>query len=179
MADENEITETKSVGRPSLYTKELADLICERLASGESMRSISRDDDMPCMATMFKWLRENEEFSQQYARAKAESADALVEEMLDIADDGTNDWMEKHGKDDAGWIENGEHIQRSRVRIDTRKWIASKLKPKKYGEKLDLTSQGEKFQISDPQVLATLLKTAEIAAHADTHSTPSDEEETS
>jgi len=62
--------------------------------------------------------------------------------MLDIADDGRNDWMERHGKEDAGWQANGENIQRSRVRIDTRKWLASKLKPKKYGDKVDLTHGG-------------------------------------
>lgn len=73
----------------------------------------------------------------QYARAKEESADSLADEILDIADNATNDWMKRnHGEDDPGWVANGENIQRSRVRIDTRKWIASKLKPKKYGDKM-------------------------------------------
>ena len=125
-------------GRPTLYTEKLADNICEMLASGTSMRTISLDENMPCCSTMFKWIRENEEFSQQYAIAKQECADALVEEILDIADDGTNDWMEAHGKDgdNVGWKINGESMQRSRLRVDTRKWIASKMKPKKYGDKL-------------------------------------------
>lgn len=131
-------TDAQLGGRPTLYTVELTDSICSRLAAGESMRSISRDEDMPAMSTLFKWLREHEEFSQQYARAKEESADALVEEILDIADDGVNDWMEKHGKEGEaiGYQVNGEHIQRSRLRVDTRKWAASKLKPKKYGDRL-------------------------------------------
>jgi hypothetical protein len=83
-------------------------------------------------------------FLDQYARAKEESADAFVEDMLDIADDGSNDWMEQKDKDGEaiGWRENGEAIQRSRLRVDTRKWIASKLKPKKYGEKIETTHQG-------------------------------------
>lgn len=128
------------MGRPSIYSKELADQICEQLAQGLSMRTVCKADDMPCMSTVFKWLREKDEFSQQYARAKQESADALVEEMLDIADDGENDWMRRHGKDEEDyWVLNGEHIQRSKVRIDTRKWIASKLKPKKYGDKVQHT----------------------------------------
>lgn len=125
-------------GRPTHYSEELADTICERLAAGESMRSISRDEIMPSSATMFSWLRSKPEFLEQYERAKEESADALVEEMLDIADDGTNDWMEKYDKEGAciGWQVNGEHVQRSRLRLDTRKWAASKLKPKKYGDRI-------------------------------------------
>jgi hypothetical protein len=93
---------------------------------------------MPDKATVFRWLRTFPEFRDQYARAKEESADALAEDMLEIADDGQNDWMERLGSEGqpVGWQVNGEHIQRSRVRIDTRKWLASKLKPKKYGDKL-------------------------------------------
>lgn len=129
-------------GRPSLYTPELADAICERLAGGESMRSISRDDDMPAMATLFKWLREIESFSEQYARAKEECADMYAEDVIEIADNATNDWMENNDPDNPGFRLNGEHIQRSRVRIDARKWIAGKLKPKKYGEKVSQEISG-------------------------------------
>ena len=135
---------TDKGGRPTDYNEELADIICERLASGESMRSISRDEGMPASSTMFKWLRIHPVFTEQYTRAKEESADALVEEMLDIADDGTNDWMEKHGKDgeNVGWQVNGESVARSRVRVETRKWISSKLKPKKYGDKITTEHTG-------------------------------------
>lgn len=79
--------DAKRSGRPSSFSQELADYICGELASGKSMRSLCRTEDMPAMSTIFKWLRENPEFSEQYARAKAEAADALVEENLDIADD--------------------------------------------------------------------------------------------
>jgi hypothetical protein len=132
-------------GRPTDYTPELADSICERLATGESMRSVSRDPDMPAMCTLFKWLRVHESFAEQYTRAKEESADALVEDMLDIADDGTNDWIEECDDEGAkaAYKLNGEHVQRSRLRVDTRKWAASKLKPKKYGEKVDLNHGGQ------------------------------------
>lgn len=133
-----------SGGRPSDYTQELADMICSRLADGESLRAICRDDDMPNKATVFRWLREKEGFSDQYARAKEESADALFEELLEIADDGTNDWMEKHGQDGEliGYQLNGEHVQRSRLRLDTRKWALSKLKPKKYGDRVETHHTG-------------------------------------
>lgn len=135
------------MGRPSKYTQDLADSICEQLATGDSMRTVCKPDDMPAMSTVFRWLREHKEFQEQYARAKEEAADALVEEIQDIADDGSNDWMEHHDKDgNTGWKLNGEHVQRSRLRVDTRKWVASKLKPKKYGDRVDVTSGGEKVQ---------------------------------
>lgn len=125
----------KKIGRPTIYSPELADRICAELASGMSARSVCAAADMPSMQTFWRWLRESPEFRERYAHAKNESADSLVEQMLDIADDGTNDFAE----DDEGSVKfNHEHVQRSRLRVDTRKWIASKLKPKRYGERLDM-----------------------------------------
>lgn len=131
------------MGRPSEFSQELADRICAELADGLSMRTICKADDMPDKSTVFRWIRTNTEFRDQYTRAKEESADALTDEMLDIADDSSNDWIERNS-DDGGVQFNGDHVQRSRLRIETRKWIASKLKPKKYGDKL--THEG-----GDPQ----------------------------
>lgn len=125
------------VGRPTDYSQELVDRICAELALGRSLRSVCLSDEMPSMSSIFNWLRIYPEFVQQYTRAKEESADALTDEMLDIADDASNDWMERQNSDGSTYeVVNGDHIQRSRLRIETRKWIASKLKPKKYGEKL-------------------------------------------
>ncbi len=121
------------------YSQELADRMCEQLAEGHSLRTVCKQEGMPSKAAVFRWLRIYPEFLANYTRAKQESADALVEEILDIADDGTNDWMEVHGKDGkTGYAFNSEHFQRSRLRVDTRKWIAAKQKPKKYGDKLDV-----------------------------------------
>lgn len=131
------------VGRPPLFTPELADRICHELAQGRSMRSVCKDEDMPSMSSVFKWLRENKEFSQQYARAKEESADAMAEEILDIADDGSNDFMLITKGDNEYVVENKEWTNRSKLRVDTRKWIMSKFKPKKYADKIDVTSGGE------------------------------------
>ena len=131
-----------TAGRPSEFSQQVADEICERIANGESLRSICRtSEEMPRMATIFRWLSAKPEFSYQYARAREAQADTLADELTDIADDANNDWMERLGEDgqSLGWRENGEAIQRSRLRVDTRKWIASKLKPKKYGEKLELS----------------------------------------
>ena len=125
-------------GRPTIYNQEMADKICSGIIEGFSLRTVCKQDGMPCVATILNWLRTNKNFLAQYEKAKEEQADALAEEMLDIADDATNDWMAKYGKDgeNTGWQVNAEHVQRSRLRLDTRKWIASKLKPKKYGDKI-------------------------------------------
>lgn len=131
------------LGRPSSYTQEIADKICEQLAIGYSIRTVCKGEDMPSVETFFRWLRSNESFREQYAHAKQEAADAMAEDLLDIADDGSNDWMEIHKKDYEGWQVNGEALQRSRLRVDTRKFLMAKMKPKKYGEKLDITSDGK------------------------------------
>lgn len=109
----------KKAGRPTKYTKTLAAKICARIAEGESVKSICRDDAMPVASTVFLWLGEHAEFSDQYAIAKEESAEFHADEIISIADDTTGD------------------VARDRLRVDARKWVASKLKPKKYGDKID------------------------------------------
>lgn len=130
----------KKPGRPSKFTKELANDICERLASGESLRTICMAEGMPGERTVYTWLLDDEAFQQQYARAREAQADALVEEIREIADDGSNDWMEVRLKSgEVKVVLDQEHVQRSRLRIDTRKWLMSKMAPKKYGDKMQHT----------------------------------------
>lgn len=119
--------------------------ICDRIAHGESLRQICGDDDTPAASTVFVWLSEDEAFSEQYARAREAQADALFDDILGIADDGTNDWMERKNSDgqNIGWMENGEALRRSQLRIDARKWMAGKLKPKKYGDKTQMEMSGD------------------------------------
>jgi hypothetical protein len=124
------------------YSQELADEICGQLSDGVSLRSVCLAEGMPRPRTVFRWLRLHEEFRKQYTIAKEESADALTEEILDIADDGANDWMKSNDKDNPGYLYNGEAVARSRLRVDTRKWIASKMKPKKYGDKIETAVTG-------------------------------------
>lgn len=125
-------------GRPTDYSEELTDTICERIADGESLRAICSDDDMPNKSTVLRWLAKHQEFATKYAHARDVQADVFVDEMTDIADDGSNDWMERKDDDgeNIGWRENGEALRRSALRISTRQWIAEKLKPKKYGTKV-------------------------------------------
>lgn len=121
-------------GRPTSFTPELGDFICAEIStSHKSLRTICKPDNMPCVQTVLNWLRTNDDFLAQYTRAKEEQADMLVEETLEIADDSTNDTIEGQ----YGPMENKEWVNRSKLRVDTRKWIASKLKPKKYGEKIE------------------------------------------
>lgn len=133
------------MGRPSDFAQETADAICERLIEGESLRAICLDDDMPSASTVCRWLAQQSAFREQYAYAREAQADTLTDETLDIADDGSNDWMEKKNAagDVIGVEYNGDAVQRSKLRIDTRKWYASKLAPKKYGDKVALTGGGE------------------------------------
>lgn len=131
-------TGTASAGRPSGYSDELADTICERLADGESLRSICCDENMPSQSMVFRWLADERyaSFREKYARAREAQADAIFDEIIDIADDGSNDWMERRREDGSvDEVVNHEHIQRSRLRIDARKWMAGKLRPKVYGDK--------------------------------------------
>lgn len=123
-------------GRPSKYSAELAALICGRIAEGESLRQICRDDAMPGISTVMQWLAAKPEFVEQYARAREAQQDAWADEILEIADDGRNDWIIREEGEAGGVISNQEHIQRSKLRVDARKWLMSKLAPKKYGDKV-------------------------------------------
>lgn len=129
-------TTKKKMGRPTKYTKKLGDNMCFRLASGESLNSICRDEKMPHKVTVMRWLLSEsdvyKDFRNQYAFARQIQYELMADELMDIADDGTNDWMEKFDRDGEkiGWILNGEHVQRSKLRTETRKWFMSKCLPK-------------------------------------------------
>lgn len=122
------------MGRPSNFSQETADLICDRLANGQSLRKICCDENMPSASTVFRWLSAQPAFQEQYALAREAQADTLFDEMLDIADDGSNDWMADKEEED-GFRYNGDAVQRSRLRIEARKWMAGKLRPKKYSDR--------------------------------------------
>lgn len=132
----------KPIGRPSAYSDELAALICERIAEGESLRGICRDDDMPSRSMVFRWLADNVIFRDQYTRAREAQADALVEECLEIADDSTNDYMEKQTKGGTVTVVDYDHIARSKLRVEVRKWWASRIAPKKYADRPEPETDG-------------------------------------
>ena len=131
----------RNTGRPTKYTVALANELCRRLAEGESLRAICTDERQPSMSTIMNWLfdGEHKEFEQEYARARRVQAEMFAEEIIDIADDASGDTTT--GKDGEP-VTDRENIQRSRVRIDARKWIASKLLPRVYGDKIQHTGEG-------------------------------------
>jgi hypothetical protein len=127
------------VGRPPMYTPELAAEVCKRISEGESLRQVCRDESMPSTTTVMKWAREIPEFAQQYANAREALLEHWAEEINEIADDGSNDWIKREKEE--GRVEivvDAEHIARSRLRVDTRKWLLSKLAAKKYGDKVEI-----------------------------------------
>lgn len=145
-------------GRPTKYTKKLADKVCSQLADGNSMRTVCKPENMPDKSTVFRWIRKHDKFRDQYTIAKEEGVEAWAEESMDIADNGSNDWMVTHDKDNEGYKANGEHIQRSRLRIETRKWYASKLKPKKYGDRIQQEITGKDGSPLVPVLNVTISK---------------------
>jgi hypothetical protein len=120
------------MGRPAEYGPDVVELICARLVDGESLREICRDEAMPARSTIFRWLAVHEDFRVNYAHAREMQADAWADEIVAIADDAFGDWMERGGRH----VVNAERIQRSRLRVDARKWLMGKAAPKKYGEKV-------------------------------------------
>lgn len=115
----------KKTGRPTIYTKQLGAEICLRMCQGRSVRKLSQDEDMPTDTTIFAWACDPDHpFSEQYAKARITRAEALVDEITDIADYG------------------GDDVPRARLMVDTRKWFAGKVAPKLYGDKLQHTGEG-------------------------------------
>lgn len=132
-----------------MYTQELADAICERLAAGEPLAQICRDKGMPSDRAVRYWADPNsngykgDEFASAIAQARARGFDAIAESCLEIADDARNDWMERLRLGGEGgerpivsYELNGEHVQRSKLRIETRLKLLAKWDPKRYGDKL-------------------------------------------
>lgn len=124
-------------GRPTIFNQEIADRICELTARHPfgQKKLCKLYPELPNPDTINEWRYKFDSFSVQYMKAKTAQAQLLAEEVMDIADDATNDWMETLPDDEKpmGWKLNGEHVQRSKLRIDARKWHASKLVPKIYG----------------------------------------------
>lgn len=141
-AAEKEPKVPKKTGRPTKYTKALGERICEVVSTTTyGLRKVcTLHDDFPCADTVRLWKLHHPEFSAMYAQAKLHQADVLAEDCLDIADDDSRDIR----VNDEGYETfNGEFAARSRIRIDTRKWLAAKLLPKQYGDKLQLEQKTE------------------------------------
>lgn len=137
------------MARPTKFTQTLVDKICDRLASGESLRKICADATMPAKITILRWLEKNEPFRAQYARARELQAENDVDEIIDIADS----------------VKDGDanQIAAARLRVDARKWAASKKAPKKYGDKITQELTGTdgaaiKIELSGEELKQELIK---------------------
>jgi hypothetical protein len=123
-------------GRPSEFTTERGTEICERLANGESLRSICRDESMPSVPTVTRWLFKFPEFHVQYALARARQAELWADDIIAIADNpvmGTVVTEKPTGVE----TRHGDMIEHRKLQIDARKWIAARILPKKYGAQVE------------------------------------------
>lgn len=127
----------------TIYDRDtLFPLICEEIAKGVTLREICRREGMPNYSVVYDWINEDEEKAQRFALARERGFDQIAEEALDIADNATNDWMDSHDPDNPGYRFNGDHVQRSKLRIETRLKLLAKWSPKKYGDKIDMNHGG-------------------------------------
>lgn len=142
----------KKRGRPSSFCWKVADEICRRLASGESLIKICADEGMPSTVTVFKWERDNEDFLNNYARAREAQGERNAHEINEIADQEPLYYYDESGnkKIDSAWV------QLQKTRIDARKWNAVKLLPKKYGDAI--THKGDAENPLNPVVNVILTK---------------------
>jgi hypothetical protein len=125
------------MGRPTQHTQELAAEICKQLASGKTLRAVCRADDMPPESTVRRWVMDDREgFAAQYAVSREIGYQSMADELIDIADDNARDTV---ADEDGHESTNHDVIARSRLRVDTRKWLLSKALPKVYGDKVALT----------------------------------------
>lgn len=121
-------------GQPTIYTTALAARICSKLGSGMSLVEICSADDMPCRDTVYLWLSKHPEFSDMYVRAREEQADTLADEIIVIADTPMEGVKTKTLADGSVETTAGDMIEHRKLRVDARKWVAAKLKPRKYGD---------------------------------------------
>jgi transposase-like protein len=159
------------VAGQSQWTEETRLTILEKLSEGNSLRSICAEQGMPSESLVRKWTTLEPEFGTQYARAREAGMDAMADEILAIADDVASDYKETA---DGRKVIDQEAINRSRLRVDARKWLMSKIAPKTYGDKLDLNHSGNIGSLDESAVdarLAELLRKAGLAGTAGTQGT--------
>ncbi len=117
---------TNDLVQLSGFAQEIADIICERIADGASLRKICEEDDtLPSMRTIMRWLAkdEHEEFRRLYAQAQNERADVYFDETIELSDNCSQD---HHG------------VAKARLQVDTRKWVCARMNPKKYSDRINI-----------------------------------------
>jgi hypothetical protein len=125
----------RGIGRPTTYTPATAQLIAARLADGETLSSICRTPGMPARQTVHQWRMRIPAFADLYARAREIGMESMGDDLLEIADDDTLD-LDEDGRP------NSANVQRSRLQVDARKFLMSKLAPKVYGDRIEHQHSG-------------------------------------
>ena len=153
-----------NAGRKTDYTDEIAAEICTRISCGESLRQICMEPRMPTQSTVYLWLLQHRKFSENYARARDEQADTFADEIQAIADEPPAEVTDDKGvsRVDSGWVTWQKN------RIDARKWVASKLKPKKYGDRTTLAGDADNpvAMTVDTTIFDKILQNVELTKQA-------------
>lgn len=138
-----EVTPKNRGGRPPKKNKAIEEKLCVLIGLGYTNRQAAEACGID-KSQMYRWIEADAEFRDQYAKACQDRCEHWADEVLEISDDGLNDWVEREkAAGEMHLVFNGEHFQRSRLRVDTRKWLLSKLQPKKYGEKIQQEISGK------------------------------------
>lgn len=136
-------TEERKIGRPSVYSPELSERICNLLMEGESLRAICRRDEMPHMATVLSWLHKHPEFHEQYARAREIQAEIMAEDIIMYADSSS---------------EESAAVAKARLQVDARKWYASKVATRRFGDRIQHEQKITITDLSDEELDRKLME---------------------
>jgi hypothetical protein len=147
------------MGRPTVFNQTIANTICIRISEGKSLREILKEEGMPAQSSVYEWLIARPDFTEQYSRAREEQAETLADEIIAIADE-MPEIIAVTDKKTGALIEHkldGAFLLWQKNRIEARKWTAMKLKPKKYGDRLQVAgTKGEPMEI-EAKIEATSL----------------------
>jgi hypothetical protein len=135
----------RGVGRPSKFDQKTFDVICEKVSTGMTLNEVCRMKGMPLAVTVRAWVMHNKPpgIYTQYARAKELQLEAMADEMQEIADHARNDWMTRNFRGVTSVVPNREVIDRSKLRVETRKWLLSKLARGRFGEPREGKPEGD------------------------------------
>lgn len=117
--------------------------VLKGIEQGIPLAEICRRDGFPDRRSIYFWMEDDADFASRFARARELGFDAIAEECFEIADDGTNDWVQRQKQDGSiDEVVNSDHIQRSKLRIETRLKLLAKWDPKRYGERQEIKHSG-------------------------------------
>lgn len=139
------------------YRQATMDEICRRMSEGEVLSQILREEGMPSRTVIVRWLQENPEAERQYLQARERLLDLWADEVIEIAEDGRNDWVEReNARGQVAVVLDKEAIARSRLRIESRQWLLAKLRPETYGDSQRIDLRG-RIDMSEKEVEAEIV----------------------